>query len=234
MQITVLVRPERWAVVAKPAGVPVHRSRMVNERDTVIRAVREEIEGFVAPVHRLDRPASGCLLLALDRDYAAQLQRALVDGEKRYLAFVRGHVRTMDEVRVETPMRDDNGILKEATTLLKPVATAEDPRSSLILARPLTGRYHQVRRHCRDLSHPVLSDSTHGDSKINRWWRDEFGLRRLGLHCLSLALTTDEGERVQATCPVPSDLRTIWQRLPWWEQALAAVPELALEATDLG
>jgi tRNA pseudouridine65 synthase len=231
MRIPILARTDRWAIVAKPSGLPVHRSRMVNERDTLLRAVRRELDGFVAPVHRLDRAASGCLLLALDRSYAAQLQQALVEGEKRYLAFVRGQVRSFDEVRVDNPMKDDNGLLKEATTFLKPVATTEEPRSSLVLARPVTGRYHQVRRHCRDLSHPVLCDAMHGDSRVNRWWREHHGLKRLGLHCLSMDLVTPEGEHIRATCPVPDDLKDIWRRLPWWDQALAAVPELHLEAT---
>ena len=34
-------------------------------------------------------------------------------------------------------------------------------------------------------AHPILGDSTHGDTRVNRWWREEHGLTRLGLHCLT-------------------------------------------------
>ena len=213
-------------MVAKPAGLPVHRSQMVNVRDTLIRAARSQFDGPVSPVHRLDRPTSGCLLLSRDPDRTSVLQAALATGEKRYLALVRGHAPDLAEVRVETPMKDGGGVLRQATTLVRPVATTSDPRCSLFEARPLTGRYHQVRRHCRDLDHPVIGDTKHGDSRVNRWWREERGMPRLGLHCLSLHLRPEGMDPIHVVCPVPADLRTVWQALPWWDEAARAVPEM--------
>jgi tRNA pseudouridine65 synthase len=99
-----------------------------------------------------------------------------------------------------------------------------------VLAEPETGRWHQVRRHLRDVSHPILGDSTHGDTRVNRWWRETYGLRRLGLHCFSLDLALD-GETIAATCPAPADLVHIWERLPWWNQALAELPGLTSHTT---
>lgn len=217
-------------MVCKPPGVPVHQSAMVNARDTVMRAVRP-LFPRASPVHRLDRATSGCLLLSLDPAFTPVLQAALAIGEKRYLAFVRGEARAMEPVRVTTPMKDPGGVLREAETLLTPVATTGDPRSSLFLAVPVTGRWHQVRRHLRDLDHPILGDAVHGDSRVNRWWREQRGLARLGLHCLSLAIDA-EGEPIRVTCPVPDDLRRLWQGLPWWDDAARAVPELLLPATS--
>lgn len=221
-------------VIAKPAGLPVHRSKMVNERDTIMRAARRQFEGHVAPVHRLDRPTSGCLLLSLDRSATPRLQAALTAGEKRYVAFVRGHAPDPAEVRIERPMKDDGGVLRDATTLIRPIGTSPDPRCSLLLARPLTGRYHQVRRHCRDLNHPVIGDSKHGDTRVNRWWREHYGMPRLGLHCLSLELEPQGLQPVRVSCPIPRDLAEIFRQLPWWSDALAAVPQLSGDATGLG
>ena len=59
---------------------------------------------------------------------------------------------------------------------------------SLLLCQPRTGRTHQIRRHLRELSHPIIGDSEHGDSKVNRWWRENRNLNRLFLHCFSLDL----------------------------------------------
>lgn len=226
MSIRVLAQTDTWAVVAKPPGMAVHRSKMVNERDTVMRAVRRQFDGPVAPVHRLDRPTSGCLLLTLDPSATPILQAALAAGTKQYLALVRGHRPDPSEVCVDRPMKDSAGVLRNAETWIRPVGTSADPRCSLLLARPSTGRFHQVRRHCRDLDHPVLGDSKHGDTKINRWWREHYGLPRLGLHCLSLQLAPEGLPPIDVTCPVPFDLLTVFEQLPWFDDAVAAVPHL--------
>lgn len=231
--LPILARADDWVVVAKPAHLMVHRSRMApREPAYALQLVRRMMKRRVYPVHRLDRPASGCLLFTTDRTRVHGLQHALRDGVKRYLVFVRGHVPTRETVEVDRPMKDDQGVLRDAHTTVRCVASCPDPRSSLFVAWPRTGRYHQVRRHVRDLSHPVLGDKQHGDTRVNRWWREERGLTRLGLHCLSLDLPLPDGGRVQATCPVPADLRELMSGLPWWDEALAAVPELALPPAE--
>jgi tRNA pseudouridine65 synthase len=230
MELEVLARDERWAVVAKPTGWPIHRSAMVRERDTVIRLARRQFGDGVSPVHRLDRATSGCLLLSLDPAWTSTLQAALSAGTKRYVAFVRGEIATREPIVVDTPMKDPDGVVQEARTRATPHASSADPRCSLVLAEPETGRWHQVRRHLRDLSHPVLGDSTHGDTRVNRWWREERGLRRLGLHCLSLSLAPP-GATIDVTCPVPEDLLSVWRALPWWEEALIRLPELTSRTT---
>lgn len=231
MELEVLARGTQWAVVAKPSGLPVHRSKMVPEHHTVMRLARPLFGDGVSPVHRLDRGTSGCLLLSLDPAWTGRLHEALTDGRKRYLAFVRGAIATRDEVLVATPMKDPAGVVQEARTRATPLASGADPRCSLVLAEPETGRWHQVRRHLRDLTHPVLGDATHGDTKVNRWWREERGLRRLGLHCLSLSFVIPGAEPVDVTCPVPDDLRTIWEQLPWWDEACERLPLLRSHTT---
>ncbi len=229
MSVTVLAQGARWAVVAKPAHVPVHDSAYVRCADTLIRAARLELDDDVHPVHRLDRPASGCVLLALGREHVHDLAQALSGGRKRYLAFVRGSISERGPVVVERPLdKPGSDMARPARTRLQPIASSEDPRCSLVLAEPTTGRFHQIRRHIRSLSHPILGDSSHGDTRINRWWREEYGLTRLGLHGLSLELQLADGERIVVVCPVPDDLRLLWKRLPWWDAAKAAVPELEL------
>jgi len=222
----VLAEGERWIVIAKPSGIPVHRSAMVNERRSVIRIAKRQFGASVAPVHRLDRPTSGCLLLSRDPETAARLQAAMQHGVKRYLALVRGAVRDLAEVHVTTPIKDERKGLQPAETFIEPLAASAEPRCSLFLARPVTGRNHQVRRHCRDLNHPVIGDTKHGDSRVNRWWREHYDMPRLGLHCLSLALETDVDGPIEATCPVPADLRAVLERLPWYADVVRALPEM--------
>jgi tRNA pseudouridine65 synthase len=225
MELQVLAEGEGWRVVAKPAGLPVHRSAMVAERDTLMRLARRQWGDRVSPVHRLDRPTSGCLLLSTGPEHTPALQDALAAGQKWYVAFVRGRADAAAPVRCANPMKDPDGVVQDAATVLIPVAGSQDPRCSLVLAIPETGRWHQIRRHLRDLSHPILGDSTHGDTRVNRWWREEYGLQRLGLHCLSLSLPLGKA-RVEAVCGVPADLRAVLQRMPWWDEARERLPGL--------
>jgi 23S rRNA-/tRNA-specific pseudouridylate synthase len=60
---------------------------------------------------------------------------------------------------------------------------------TLLLCHPRTGRTHQIRRHLRKaLMAPIVGDVEHGDSRVNRHWREQIGLDRLGLHCWYLGL----------------------------------------------
>jgi hypothetical protein len=60
---------------------------------------------------------------------------------------------------------------------------------TLLLCHPRTGRTHQIRRHVQKAFHaPIIGDVEHGDSRVNRYWRESIGLDRLGLHCWYLKL----------------------------------------------
>jgi hypothetical protein len=124
-------------------------------------------------------------------------------------------------------MKDDNGILKEAHSVVWRIGSSVEPRCSLLRVEPRTGRFHQVRRHVRDLHCPIIGDTDHGDSHVNRWWRENGGNKRLGLHALSLALDLPTGDRLEVTCPLFQDHHDVWSRLPWWPEATAALPILA-------
>lgn len=225
-----LARGEDWIVIAKPPRLVVHRTEGARFDVPALQRVRDMVGGYVYPIHRLDRAASGCLLFATERAAAAGLHRALArpDTAKTYLAFVRGCYKPEGPVVVDTPMKDDNGILKDARSTVDWVGRSREPRCSLLRVQPETGRWHQVRRHVRDLTHPIIGDSNHGDTTINRWWKTEHGVRRLGLHALALEMTFPDGERRRIVCPLFKDQGKLFRRMPWWEQALARQPELAL------
>jgi tRNA pseudouridine65 synthase len=125
-------------------------------------------------------------------------------------------------------MKDDNGILKDARSRVRRLGASVEPRCSLLEVRPDTGRYHQVRRHVRDLGHPVIGDREHGDSRVNGEWRARDPDLRLGLHAISLAFRVGD-ERVEVTCPLFRDHHTLWSTLPWWADAVARCPDLALD-----
>lgn len=222
--LPVLYQGEGFVAVAKPSGMLVHRNRFNPRADVALQRVRDQVGCEVYPIHRLDAATSGCLLFATQRSMAGPLSAALTAGHKRYVALVRGVARGPRSVVVTRPLRDDNGIEKSASTALEAVAVCADPPCTLVLARPKTGRYHQIRRHLRGLSHPIIGDRAHGDSHINRAWRAR-GVGRLALHCLSITLTVDGGA-VHIHCPLPDDLSVPLAALPLWAPACAAIPGL--------
>ena len=223
--VPILARGESWAIVAKPSGLPIHRSEFVRSGPTLVGVAGRALGQWVDPVHRLDQPVSGCLLLSLDRTRTPALQEALTGGQKQYLALVRGAIPTRDEHVEERPLHID-GDEKAARTVFRPLGASTDPRCTLVLATPQTGRYHQLRRHLRGLDHPILGDTTHGDTRENRRWREAHGLLRLALHCFRLELTLD-GEPVSAQAPLPDDLGGLFRRLPLWGEAVERLPALA-------
>lgn len=231
--LPILAEGDRWVIVAKPPGMVVHRSEWAPYAPAVLQTLRNQLGTRVYPVHRLDGAVSGCLLMATDPGVSGRLAAALQADNacKRYLAFVRGHFAADGDVDIAKPMKDDNGILRDARSVVRCIGRSHDPRCSLLEVEPFTGRFHQVRRHVRDLNHPVLGDSDHGDNKENRAWKAR-GLARLGLHCLGLAFDAPEGGRVDVACPPSVDHVAVWSTLPFWAEAVAARPILGAAPLD--
>ena len=178
------------------------------------------------PIHRLDFQASGCLLFAKKQAWAGPLHEALRQGQKTYIAFVRGHYKYDEPITVDTPMKDSKGILRDAESQVECIGRSHEPRCSLLRVHPNTGRFHQVRRHVRDLHHPCIGDSEHGDTKINRWWRENSAAKRLGLHCLHMTLPLSDGSSIQVTSPLYQDHYEVFSEMPWWTDAVQHEPAL--------
>jgi tRNA pseudouridine65 synthase len=191
--------------VDKPAGLAVHRGA-ARDRTVALQLVRDHVGQHVHAVHRLDRATSGVLLFALDPDTARRMQEQFEAGgvEKRYLVLVRGIPPEAGVIDHPIP-RDEDGPRVPAVTEFRRLAVFE--RYALVEARPRTGRRHQIRRHFKHLSHPLIGDVRYGKGEHNRLFRERFGLHRLALHALELAFDHPEtGERLRITAPVPEDL----------------------------
>ena len=218
----------RVIVIDKPCGWLSVPSRQGEEdaRLCVGRVLEAQLGTRLWPVHRLDAEVSGLLLFAKDAD----AHRLLCAGfehqqvRKTYLALVRGW--PPDAGRTDAPLARDpeqpsqgQPHLEASTewTVLQrlswPLVTRPgfpDTRVALVEVRPLTGRRHQIRRHFKQLGHPLIGDSTHGKGPLNRAIAAWLGHSRLWLHAATLELTHPEtGEHlVLQAVPGPE-----WQRL---------------------
>ncbi|HKV12362.1 MAG TPA: pseudouridine synthase [Thermoanaerobaculia bacterium] len=192
-------------VVAKPSGMAVHRG-WAQEKTVALQLARNQSGRHVYPVHRLDRATSGALLLAFDPGTARALQEQFEAGEvtKRYIALVRGIPPEAGVIDHPVPRAPD-GPRVPALTEYRRLATFE--RYALVEALPRTGRLHQIRRHFKHISHPLIGDVRYGKGEHNRLFRERFGLHRLALHALELGFGHPvTGETLKIAAPVPEDL----------------------------
>jgi tRNA pseudouridine65 synthase len=200
--IAILHRDARCIAVAKPSGVATHRG-WADDDDALLQRVRDAASAYVYPIHRLDRGASGITLFALDRDAARALSAAWPNADKRYLAITRGH--PPEHVVVDHPIRKAPG-LERVPARTEVWRKDTFGRYALVEARPHTGRLHQIRRHLKHLSCPLIGDVRYGKGEHNRLWRERFGLYRLALHCWSLRVAHPDGGELFVECALAPDL----------------------------
>ncbi|WP_394127112.1 tRNA pseudouridine(65) synthase TruC [Vibrio hepatarius] len=205
--LEIVFQDEYFVAVNKPAGMLVHRSWLdKHETQFVMQTLRDQIGQHVFPLHRLDRPTSGVLIFALSSEVASQVMPMFANHEmeKTYHAIVRGWIEEsgrldyalkveLDKIADKHASQDKEA--QDAITDYWPLAKVEVPHSTgkfpttrycLMEMKPLTGRKHQLRRHMAHLRHPIVGDTTHGDGKHNKLYREVYDSHRLLLHASSL------------------------------------------------
>ncbi len=228
--LEVVYQDEYLVAINKPSGLLVHRSPIdKHETRFAIQLTRDQIGQRVYPVHRLDKPTSGVLVFALDTDTARYLTEQFTQGQihKQYIAVVRGYCPTTGVIdyplqeqldRIADALADPNKPPQEAITHYHLLAQTELPiavgrydsaRYSLMALMPKTGRKHQLRRHMKHIFHPIVGDTTHGDSKHNQLFRQHFHCQRLMLHAATLTLPHPKGSTLQIQAGLPNDFSPV-------------------------
>lgn len=225
--LTLLYRDEHYIAVDKPAGLQVHRSWISEENEVfLLQRLRDQIGQRVYPVHRLDRPTSGVILFALSSEAARVMcgvfeQRAVT---KEYLAIVRGY--TEEQGHIDYPLREEpHKPEQQAITDYQRLATVELPipigryntaRYSLVRVTPHTGRMRQIRKHFHHIFHPLIGDTSHGEGRHNRLFREEFAVERLLLHAHRLQLWHPGNKApLTITAPLPAEFVQLINRFGW-------------------
>lgn len=214
LPITILYEDEDVVVPAKPANMPTHPSHD-HYTDTVANALSYRyheagIPFVFRPINRLDRNTSGLLLIARNRPSAGRLTEAMQAGkiEKRYLAVLDGELAD-ERGRIDACLHRtaQSIILREVcphdapdadTALTEYIRLAAENGHSLVEARPITGRTHQLRVHFASIGHPITGDDLYGNPNT--------AINRHALHAYSLSFPHPEtGESMTLTAPPPKD-----------------------------
>lgn len=243
--LQILYQDDDIVVVNKPAKMLVHRSWLDrHECNFVMTTLRDMLQRQVYTVHRLDRPTSGALLFALSSHAARVLSMQFTAQavHKSYIAIVRGYLA--DSGRIEYALKhkldkiadkytSPNKAPESAITDYACLATTEMPfvsttryatsRYSLMHLVPVTGRKHQLRRHMTHLFHPIVGDTTHGDTAQNYAVATHTGVSRLLLHAYALTFNNMHGQPVRVTAPLDADFRRVMVDFGWGEVNLDGV-----------
>lgn len=204
----ILYRDTHLLAYDKEAGVPSQQTPS-DSYNNLFAALRRHIEKqgiddpYAALHHRLDRETSGIILFALDRGINRRLGEAFQNRRvtKDYLAWISGNPTEDSWVSREDIGRRwgryramPQGQGKPAETLFR-VLERRGGRS-LVLARPFTGRTHQIRLHLEARHQPILGDRLYGGPPDKRLW----------LHAWRVKFTHPlTGSDLTLCAPIPPD-----------------------------
>lgn len=212
----IIYRDEYFFAIDKPAGFFVHPpelSAYPTPREKIcLYQLQDLMNGPVYPVHRLDAPTSGLVLFAFDKDATRKLSYLFANREisKTYHAVARGFVEDEGQIQIPLEIQGFQDLMESETHYRKlaqielPVAVGpkyKTARYSLVEVKPITGRWHQIRRHFDRISHPLLGDIEHGDSYHNRFFRDHLKISGLCLRAKELSFVhpwTQEKMQIKA------------------------------------
>lgn len=174
-----IFRTPAFALFDKPSGVLVHPQN----RHTPYSMVDEIRHSFGAQAnitHRIDQETSGLLLAGLNKQSERTIKLMFEHRKisKTYLAFVHGYLS--NDITIDAPLirRPDESALvrmvvkvhkdgKSSRTDVKVLKYYPDLDVTLIEAKPLTGRQHQIRVHMFHVKHPIVGDPIYGQSEAD-------------------------------------------------------------------
>ena len=226
----IVYEDDAMLVINKPAGFAVHGgsgvSRGVIEQ---LRLERPQAK-FLELVHRLDRDTSGVLMLAKKRSALVALHDAIRNNhmDKRYVMMVHGvwtekkkHV-TLDlqkyvtndgerRVNVVTdPKKDVLGAAQMSETIF--YLSKNIGEFSLLEAKLITGRTHQLRVQLAHLGFPILGDDKYGDFALNKQLLKR-GLKRMFLHSSETNIRHPiSGDKLKLQAALPLELKKFIQQ----------------------
>jgi 23S rRNA pseudouridine1911/1915/1917 synthase len=204
-----MVVDKPWGLTVHPA--PGHPSHTLVNALLALRPNLSGIGGVQRPgiVHRLDKDTSGLMLVAKNDAahnlLAGQLQKKLI--HKRYLALVWGSPKPASGVIDGAIARDPRNrkrmaVVADGRASITNYATLEVfSEVSLVEARPVTGRTHQIRVHLTSIGHPLVGDALYSNKKTGL-------VERQFLHAETLEFQLPSTRKTMAvTAPLPPDLQ---------------------------
>lgn len=174
----ITVYEDPWMVVLdKPAGIPAVPDK---SKDISLRAMAEkQLNIPLFPVNRIDRPVKGLCIFAKYAEAAGDLSKMIADGKivKNYLALVEGILPPQEKILKDrlspNPKSNKTAVLSPEDSSgkwseTKITVMGNSDNYTLVKARPLTGRQHQIRAQLSHHGMVIKGDVKYGSRRKNR------------------------------------------------------------------
>jgi len=246
--MTVVTATPDYIVIDKPTDLLTHPtiknepnavSKILEKKYPEIKKIKDDFPFTPAPqgkkrvkkvappdynrpgiVHRLDKEASGLLVVARTQLMFENLKQQFQNHtiEKEYLVLVHGRVakdwgeinfpiaRSDSYDRMAAIPQTEKGFNTEKGKNAATEFLVEKRFVNFTLLRVIihTGRTHQIRAHMLAYNHPVVGDPIYNQKKRKHVWDEKCG--RLFLHCSKLAFTDLKGKKQEFEAPTPKEL----------------------------
>ena len=199
-----LIYEDKYIIVFnKPSSFSVHSG--TNTGYGLIDVIREFRKDFerLDLLHRLDKETSGCVIITKSYESLKIFQKKIKNKEinKKYLCLVKGRWNAKIKKSTHRLTRDSKTV--DAETHFKVIKYYKN--STLLEAELITGRYHQIRKHCEILNHPIIGDKKYGDRALNKLYKEK-GLSRIFLHASLIKFYLNK--EIIVECPLPIELES--------------------------
>ncbi|MEE2693760.1 MAG: RluA family pseudouridine synthase [Pseudomonadota bacterium] len=199
-----LIYEDKYIIVFnKPSSFSVHSG--TNTGYGLIDVIRKFRKDFkrLDLLHRLDKETSGCIIITKSYESLKIFQKKIKNKEinKKYLCLVKGRWNAKIKKSTHRLTRDSKTV--DAETHFKVIKYYKN--STLLEAELITGRYHQIRKHCEILNHPIIGDKKYGDRALNKLYKEK-GLSRIFLHASLIKFYLNK--EIIVECPLPIELES--------------------------
>ena len=208
LDFDIIYEDDHFAVINKPAGISVSGNQFNTIQNAIVDKIKPSKEHdalkWARPVHRLDNPTSGLLLIAKTASSIINLSEQFEKREikKEYTAIIHGNPPNEGKIMFPIGQKEAISVFKK----LQAVPSLEFEYLTLISLSPQTGRTHQLRIHCAKEEFPIVGDKLYIKGKT-------IFHKGLFLAATSLDLKhPNSGETMQFNISPPSKFESLLKR----------------------
>jgi len=159
LNLEVLFEDDYLAIIYKPAGILVSGNKFVTIANGLTQNLIKSNQPDAVrpqPIHRLDYPTSGILLIGKTSSSINALSALFKNKEiqKTYFAITIGEMKENGEMNFHI----DEKIALTQFDVLRTVVSKRFTFLNLVKLSPKTGRKHQLRKHLSSIGNPILGD----------------------------------------------------------------------------
>ncbi len=234
-KLEIIAETPDYIVINKPTGLLTHVT-LAKEKNSVASILSKKYPEIKkigddpkrpGIVHRLDKDASGLLVVARTQAMFEHLKNQFKKRtiEKEYSVLVHGKVaKDWDEINFPLSRSQNNDRMAAHPEMMrgKVNAIGKEAKTEFLLEKRFvnfgllkvkihTGRMHQIRAHMLAYNHPVVGDPLYFQKKRKHRWDDELG--RLFLHSTKLGFVDLEGNTQVFESPLPTQLSNFLKKL---------------------